>query len=143
MFTGPLAERVECSPMAREIRVRSSAESYQKYSRMVLDISLLNAQHYQVCIKGKVEQSISALPYSCYCCILTTISNSWCADCKLLSEHHSVCLGVDLYGRYWFKPEFWAKKFGVDLHSAIHSLYIYLTSSPQQNVTQGQFLSRD
>ena len=36
--------------MAREIGVQSLAESYQK---MVLDISLLNTQHYKGRIKGK------------------------------------------------------------------------------------------
>ena len=38
-----------------------------KTLKMVLDISLLNTQHYKVCIKGKVEQSrerSSALPYT-------------------------------------------------------------------------------
>ena len=34
---------------------------------MILDIFLLNTQHYKVCIKGKVEQSkerSSAFPYT-------------------------------------------------------------------------------
>ena len=38
-----------------------------KTLRMVLDVSLLNTQHYKVRIKGKVEQSrerSSALPYT-------------------------------------------------------------------------------
>ena len=38
-----------------------------KTQKMVLDASLLNFQHYKVCIKGKVEQSRernSALPYT-------------------------------------------------------------------------------
>ena len=38
-----------------------------KTKKMVLDTSLLNTQHYKVCIKGKVEQSRgrgSALPYT-------------------------------------------------------------------------------
>ena len=38
-----------------------------KTLKMVLDISLLNTQQYNVCIKGKVEQSrerSSALPYT-------------------------------------------------------------------------------
>ena len=38
-----------------------------KTLRMLLDISLLNTQHYEVDIKGKVEQSrerSSALPYT-------------------------------------------------------------------------------
>ena len=29
----------------------------QKTQKMVLDTTLLNTQHYKVCIKGKVEQS--------------------------------------------------------------------------------------
>ena len=51
----------------REERVQSQAESYQRLKKMVLDISLLNNQHYKVRIKGKVEQSwewSSALPYT-------------------------------------------------------------------------------
>ena len=38
-----------------------------KTQKMVLDASLLNTQHYKVCIKGKVEQSkerSSTLPYT-------------------------------------------------------------------------------
>ena len=38
-----------------------------KTQKMVLHISLLNTQHYKVCIKGEVEQSrerSSALPYT-------------------------------------------------------------------------------
>ena len=38
-----------------------------KTLKMELDTSLLNTQHYKVCIKGKVEQSrgrSSALPYT-------------------------------------------------------------------------------
>ncbi len=38
-----------------------------KTLKMVLDVSLLNTQHYKVRIKGKVEQSkerSSALPYT-------------------------------------------------------------------------------
>ncbi len=38
-----------------------------KILKMVLDTSLLNTQHYKVCIEGKVEQSrerSSALPYT-------------------------------------------------------------------------------
>ena len=38
-----------------------------KTLKMVLDTSLLNTQHYKVCIKGKVEQSrerSTALPYT-------------------------------------------------------------------------------
>ncbi len=37
-----------------------------KTQKMVLDVTLLNTQHYKVCIKSKVEQSrerSSALPY--------------------------------------------------------------------------------
>ena len=42
--------------MAWETWVQSQVKSYQT-QKMVLDISLLNTQHYKVCIKGKVEQS--------------------------------------------------------------------------------------
>ena len=62
-----IAEWVECSPMVRETGVQSQVESYQRLKKMVLDTSLLNIQHYKVCIKGKVEQSrerSSASPYT-------------------------------------------------------------------------------
>ena len=42
-------------------------DSYQRLKKMVLNVSLLNNQHYKVCIKGKVEQSrerSSVLPYT-------------------------------------------------------------------------------
>ena len=51
--------------MAQETRVQSQVESYQRLKKMVLDATLLNTQHYEVGIKGKVEQSRerrSALP---------------------------------------------------------------------------------
>ena len=32
-------------------------ESYQRLKKMVLDVALLNTQHYKVRIKGKVDQS--------------------------------------------------------------------------------------
>ena len=65
--TGTLAQRLECSPMARETWVQSQVESYQKTLKMVLDTTLLNTQHYKVRFKGKVEQSwewSSALLYT-------------------------------------------------------------------------------
>ena len=43
--------------MVRETGVQSQVESYQKLKKMVFDAALLNAQHYMVRIKGKVEQS--------------------------------------------------------------------------------------
>ena len=43
--------------MAWETGVQSQLESYQTLKRMVIDASLLNAQHYKVEISGKVEQS--------------------------------------------------------------------------------------
>ena len=46
---------------------QSQVELYQGLKKMVLDVALLNAQHYKVQIKGKVEQSrewSSALPYT-------------------------------------------------------------------------------
>ena len=65
--TGTLAQRLECSPMARETWVQSQVESYQKTLKMELDTTLLNTQHYKVRFKGKVEKSrewSSALPYT-------------------------------------------------------------------------------
>ena len=62
-----LAQRLECSPMARETWVQSQVESYQRHKKMELDTTLLNTQHYKVRFKGKVEQSwewSSALPYT-------------------------------------------------------------------------------
>ena len=53
--------------MDREMEVQSQIESYQRLKNVVLDTSLLNAQHYMVRIKSKVEQSrecSSALPYT-------------------------------------------------------------------------------
>ena len=52
-----LAKSVEYSPMVREIGVQSQVESYQRLKKMVLDTSLLNTQHHNVRIKGKVEQN--------------------------------------------------------------------------------------
>ena len=51
--------------MVRETGVQSQVESYQRLKKMVLDATLLNTQHYEVRIKGKVKQSrewSSALP---------------------------------------------------------------------------------
>ena len=45
------------SPMARKTGVQSQVESYQRLQKMVLDISLINTQHYKAHIIGKVEQS--------------------------------------------------------------------------------------
>ena len=50
-----------------ETWVQSLVESYQRLTKMVLDTSLFNTQHYKVRDKGKVEQSrerSSALPYT-------------------------------------------------------------------------------
>ena len=47
---------VECFPIAWNTGVQSQVESYQRL-KMVLDMSLLNTQHYKVRIKGKVKQS--------------------------------------------------------------------------------------
>ena len=66
-YKGPLALRLECSPMALETGVQSQFESYQRLKKIALDPSLLNTQHYKVSIKGKVEQSREgsrALPYT-------------------------------------------------------------------------------
>ena len=54
---------VRVFPMAWETWVLSQVESYQrqkkkkKRKKKVLDTSLLNTHHYQVWIKGQVEQS--------------------------------------------------------------------------------------
>ena len=48
-------------------RASMSGRVIPKIEKMVLDTSLLNTQHYKVCIKGKVEQSRErndALPYT-------------------------------------------------------------------------------
>ena len=53
--------------MARKTGVQSQVESYQKTQNMVLDAALLNAQHYNLQINGKMEQSRErnrALPYT-------------------------------------------------------------------------------
>ena len=53
--------------MARETSVQSQVDSNQRLKKMVLDAALLNTQHYEVKIKGKVEESrekSSALPYT-------------------------------------------------------------------------------
>ena len=42
--------------MIRETGVQSQVESYQKYKKRVLDVALVNTQHYKVRIKGKVGQ---------------------------------------------------------------------------------------
>ena len=54
------AKWVEFLPMVRETRVQP------KTQKMVLDTSLLNTQHYKVCIKGKVGKSewSKTLPYT-------------------------------------------------------------------------------
>ena len=41
--------------MVWETGVQSQVELYQKLKKMVLDVTLLNTQHYKVGIKGKVE----------------------------------------------------------------------------------------
>ena len=53
--------------MAREIRVHSQVESYQKLKKIVHDASFISTQLYKVWIKVNVEQSremSSALPYT-------------------------------------------------------------------------------
>ncbi len=51
--------------MVRETRVQSLIESDQRLKKMVLDAALLNAQHYKLRIKGKVEQSREVVvPYT-------------------------------------------------------------------------------
>ena len=48
----PIDFVVECSPMARETGVQSQIV-IPKTQKVVLDISLLNTQHYNVRFKGK------------------------------------------------------------------------------------------
>ena len=44
--------------MVLETGVQSQVESYERLKKkMVLDVALLNTQHYKVWINGKVEQS--------------------------------------------------------------------------------------
>ena len=53
--------------MARETWFQSQVESYQRLKKMILCATSLNIQHYEIWIKGKVEQSrerSSALPYA-------------------------------------------------------------------------------
>ena len=53
--------------MLQQTGVQSQVESYQRLKKMVLDGALLNTQHYEVQIKGKVEQPrerSSAIPYT-------------------------------------------------------------------------------
>ena len=45
----------ECSPMVRETGVQSGGVML-KTQKMVLDVTLLNTQHYKVRIKGEVGQ---------------------------------------------------------------------------------------
>ena len=58
---------VECSPMVRKTWLQSQVTSCQRIFKRVLDITFLNAQQYDVRIKGKVEQSrekSDVLPYT-------------------------------------------------------------------------------
>ena len=50
-----MAQRFECSPMARETGVQ--CQVILKTQKMVLDVSLINIQHYKVRVKSKVEQA--------------------------------------------------------------------------------------
>ena len=53
--------------MARERKWFDPRSSHIKDSKMVLDASLVNTQHYKERIKGKVEhckESSSAIPYT-------------------------------------------------------------------------------
>ena len=64
---GTLAQRLECSPMARDDLGSIPGRVIPKTLKMELDTTLLNTQHYKVRFKGKVEQSrewSSALPYT-------------------------------------------------------------------------------
>ena len=61
-----LAERLECSPLARETWIHSQIETYQRLKKWYLMPPCLT-QHYKVQIKSKVERSTersSALPYT-------------------------------------------------------------------------------
>ena len=52
-----LAERLECSPMARKTEVQSPGRVTPKTQKLVLNAALFYTQHYKVWIKGKVEES--------------------------------------------------------------------------------------
>ena len=43
--------------MVWETKVQYQVESYQRLKKMVLGAALLNIQHYNIRVKGKVEQS--------------------------------------------------------------------------------------
>ena len=67
VFNQAISLMVECLSMVLETRVQSQVKSYQRLKKMVLDTALLNTQHYNVWIKGKVEQSkewSGAFPYT-------------------------------------------------------------------------------
>ena len=48
---------MECLLMVRETGVQSQVEAYQRLQKMLLDVNLLNIQHYKARVYGKVEQS--------------------------------------------------------------------------------------
>ena len=65
LATGSLVQWVECSPMVRETGVQ--VESYLRLKKWYLIPPCFNTEHYNVPIKGKVEQPrerSSALPYT-------------------------------------------------------------------------------
>ena len=67
--------------MAKEIIVQ-----FQRLKKMVLDTSLLNTQHYKVCIKGKEEQfreRSHALPYNLALLKFSCLRFHLCRNVKL------------------------------------------------------------
>ena len=83
-----MARLLECSPMARETRVQSQVESYQRLKKMALDASLLNTQHYKVWIKGKVEQPREGVAPS---------HTPWCSSYRKGSLRVTLDYGRQLY----------------------------------------------
>ena len=58
MFQIPdIGQQLECSPLAREAKVQSQAESYQRLKKWYLMLPGLTLSIIRVRIKGKVEQS--------------------------------------------------------------------------------------
>ena len=86
-----LAKRFECSPMARETWVQSPGRVIPKTQKMVLDVSLLNTQHYKVRIKGKVEKPREGVAPS---------PTPWCSSYRKGSLRVTLDYGRQLYFTY-------------------------------------------
>ena len=73
------------------VRVFNPRSSHTKDSKMVLDASLLNTQHYKVRIKGKVEPSREGVAPS---------PTSWCCSYRKGSLRVTLDYGRQLYFTY-------------------------------------------